>query len=120
MMATILNPCIWTRLTCYNIILHLYLSSTVCSSEIDLVVHGTCHFLYHARFCSVRLVEVIKKIQSYKNKGSSRKKPSKRKKPLNSFNDDRADVLAASYQGFHFEQEKLIDHLGYTDTFNQV
>lgn len=35
-------------------------------------------------------------------------KPSERKKPLNSFNKDHADVLAASKHGSYFEQEKLI------------
>ena len=39
---------------------------------------------------------------------TSAKKPSKRKKGSNSLNKDRADLLAASDRGFHFEQEKLI------------
>ena len=38
---------------------------------------------------------------------ASSKKPTKRKRLSNSFDKDRADVLAASHQGF-FEQEKLI------------
>ena len=36
------------------------------------------------------------------------KKPSKRKKLSNSFDKNRADVLAASNRGSHVEQEKLI------------
>ena len=36
------------------------------------------------------------------------KKPSKRKKLSNSFDKNRADVLAASDRGSHVEQEKLI------------
>ena len=39
---------------------------------------------------------------------ASAKKPSKRKKGSNSFDKDRADVLAASDRGSYFEQEKLI------------
>ena len=39
---------------------------------------------------------------------TSAKKPSKRKKGSNSFNKDRADLLAASDRGFYFEQEILI------------
>ena len=39
---------------------------------------------------------------------ASAKKPSKRKRGSNSFDKDRADVLAASDRGFYFEQEKLI------------
>ena len=42
---------------------------------------------------------------------ASAKKPSKRKKGSNSFDKDRADVLAASDRGSHFEQEKLADAL---------
>ena len=36
------------------------------------------------------------------------KKPSKRKKLSNSFDKNRADVLAATDRGSHVEQEKLI------------
>ena len=39
---------------------------------------------------------------------ASSKKPSKRKKLSNSFDKNRADVLAASDRGSHVEQEKLI------------
>ena len=39
---------------------------------------------------------------------SSAKKPLKRKELSNSFDKDRADVLAASDQGSDLEQEKLI------------
>ena len=39
---------------------------------------------------------------------ASAKKPSKRKTLSNSFDKDRADVLAASDRGSYFEQEKLI------------
>ena len=39
---------------------------------------------------------------------ASAKKPSKRKKVSKSFDNDRADVLAASDRGSYFEQEKLI------------
>ena len=39
---------------------------------------------------------------------ASAKKPSKRKRGSNSFDKDRADVLAASDRGSYFEQEKLI------------
>ena len=39
---------------------------------------------------------------------ASAKKPSKRKKASKSFDNDRADVLAASDRGSYFEQEKLI------------
>ena len=39
---------------------------------------------------------------------ASAKKPSKRKKGSNSFDKDRADVLASSDRGSYFEQEKLI------------
>ena len=38
----------------------------------------------------------------------SSRKPSKRKKLSNSFDKNRADVLAASDRGSHVEQEKLI------------
>jgi len=39
---------------------------------------------------------------------ASAKKLSKRKKSSNSFDKDRADLLAASDRGSYFEQEKLI------------
>jgi len=39
---------------------------------------------------------------------ASAKKPSKRKKGSNSFDKDRADLLAASDRGSYFEQGKLI------------
>ena len=39
---------------------------------------------------------------------ASSKKPSKRKKLSNSFDKNRADVLAATDRGSHVEQEKLI------------
>ena len=39
---------------------------------------------------------------------ASSKKPSKRKKLSNSFNKNRADVLAASDRGSYIEQDKLI------------
>ena len=39
---------------------------------------------------------------------ASAKKPSKREKVSKSFDNDRADVLAASDRGSYFEQEKLI------------
>ena len=39
---------------------------------------------------------------------ASAKKPSNRKRGSNSFDKDRADVLAASDRGSYFEQEKLI------------
>ena len=57
---------------------------------------------------TVYLFHVVEEKRQKSLSLASSKKPSKRKKLWNSFDKNRADVLAASDRGSYVEQEKLI------------